>query len=324
MPERITAGEKLQRLLYVLPAAARPGGARLDELAHRLDTTVAQLVADLGEVTDRVYYHPGAWPDDIQILIDADRVRVVIDGGFTRPPRLSALETLCLALALRGGASASQLQVQEDRSALLERAEKHLGRRSAGPDPDTIRIDDHRPDPSGVREELMTGARERRSCAIVYLKPGGEGTEERIIHPYTMAMGEGFWYVVAYCTTRSDVRVFRTDRVLAARLESTPFTVPESFDATRYVDGGRIFFAPGAAEARVRYSSRVARWIRERAHYDGVRLTEAGDGSVVASHPVADPQWLLARVLQYGPDAEILHPPELRELVRERLGALHP
>jgi predicted DNA-binding transcriptional regulator YafY len=36
---------------------------------------------------------------------------------------------------------------------------------------------------------------------------------------------------------------------------------------------------------------------------------------------VADDSWAVRHVLQYGPDAEILAPPELREVVRERLSA---
>ena len=43
---------------------------------------------------------------------------------------------------------------------------------------------------------------------------------------------------------------------------------------------------------------------------------------MTAHHHVADPQWILAHVLQYGPDAEIVEPEELRELVRARMGVL--
>jgi predicted DNA-binding transcriptional regulator YafY len=64
----------------------------------------------------------------------------------------------------------------------------------------------------------------------------------------------------------------------------------------------------------VRYSPRVARWVAERQG-----LTLAPDGSLTMEHPVADEAWAVRHVLQYGPDAEVLAPHSMRELVAERL-----
>ena len=66
----------------------------------------------------------------------------------------------------------------------------------------------------------------------------------------------------------------------------------------------------------VRYSPRIARWVAER---EGAKL--AADGSVTLEHVVADDAWAVRHVLQYGPEAEILAPEELREkLVGELKG----
>ncbi len=65
-------------------------------------------------------------------------------------------------------------------------------------------------------------------------------------------------------------------------------------------------------EVVIRYSAAIAGWIREQATVD-----EMEDGSVVVRHLVADPQWIVRHVLQYGPDAEVLAPPEIRGQVRE-------
>ena len=65
---------------------------------------------------------------------------------------------------------------------------------------------------------------------------------------------------------------------------------------------------------RVRYSARVARGIAER---EGI--TPNPDGSLTMSYPLADPQWAVRHVLQYGPNAEILEPAELRAEVARRL-----
>jgi predicted DNA-binding transcriptional regulator YafY len=43
----------------------------------------------------------------------------------------------------------------------------------------------------------------------------------------------------------------------------------------------------------------------------------SGDGSVVICHRVADPHWVVGHALQYGGEAEILEPADLRALVLE-------
>ena len=68
---------------------------------------------------------------------------------------------------------------------------------------------------------------------------------------------------------------------------------------------------------RVRYSPRIARWIAERE-----ALALDADGSLTMEHPLADVQWGVRHVLQYGPDAEVLEPAELRDEVVRRLGTL--
>ena len=67
---------------------------------------------------------------------------------------------------------------------------------------------------------------------------------------------------------------------------------------------------------RVRYSPRIARWIAER---EGVEIDP--DGSLTMEHPLLDVQWGVRHVLQYGPDAEVLEPTEVKaELVRRISG----
>lgn len=313
-----TADARLERLLYVLPAAMREEGAALSELAEALETTEERIAEDLEELTSRVYYRPGGWPDDIRILLEPDRVRVLHATGFERPVRLSRDETLCLAMALRGGAAAARLRRAGDRDALLSRAEAHLGRTGAGSDA-TLGAPERDSDPDTIRETLMHAARERRPCALWYVKASAEDGSVRVVHPYAVVYAEGTWYAVAYCTLQEGVRVFRMDRVLAADVADGSFTVPDDFRVDDYVRDGRVFDGSGEEEVQVRYSDRIARWIREQAGSHEERLEDDGCGGVIVRHEVADPSWAVGQVLQYAPEAEVVGPEEVRTLVRETL-----
>ena len=87
--------------------------------------------------------------------------------------------------------------------------------------------------------------------------------------------------------------------------------VPDGFDPTEYMTGGRVYRADGDVDVPVvvRYSATIGRWILERG--DGI---ERPDGSVIVEHRASDPRWAIRHVLQYGADAEILEPPSLRAL----------
>ncbi|MEQ9398193.1 MAG: WYL domain-containing protein [Longimicrobiales bacterium] len=319
MTDGTTAADRLTRLLHVLPAAARPEGAALDELAEALGTTRERIVEDVRDVTDRAFYHPGGWPDDVVILVDAERVRVQHAVGFDRPVQLNTAETLALALALRCTSAASHLQDPDTREGLLARAEAHLS--SARPeDMDAVptAAPDHAPDPADIRQEVLRAARHRRRCAMVYLKSGDDDLSVRMVDPYAVAYARGAWYTVGHCHRSDGVRIFRMDRIVeAAAAPDATFEVPDSFDLGTYITDGGLYHAPHESRARVRYAPTVARWVRERAEVHGDGWTEEPDGAVVVEHRVADPSWVVSHALQYGPAAEILEPPELRGLARE-------
>ncbi len=337
MSDGRTADARLQRLLHILPAAMRDGGAGIEELADALDTSMERILEDIGELTSRVYYRPGGWPDDVQILLESDRVRVVRAAGFERPVRFSREETLCLAMALRGTVASAHVTDADARLALLRRAEAHLGqpagaRAGKAGVPTTaaattttgtaaaIRMPDRDPDLEGIRETLIVAARERRACALWYVKAGASEGSVRVVHPYAIAYAEGAWYAVSHCTVEEEIRVFRLDRVLAADFADGTFDVPDNFRIDDFVQGGRVYdMREGreAGEVRVRYSARIARWVRERSEWESERLEDREDGSVLVRHDVADPHWAVGHALSYGAEAEVVEPAVIRAMVRD-------
>jgi predicted DNA-binding transcriptional regulator YafY len=165
----------------------------------------------------------------------------------------------------------------------------------------------------GFRAVVADAARERRRCRIHYLKPGRRAPEERVIRPYLLLHSEGYWYVAGHDEAREAPRVFRMDRILDAALEPDRFEAPADLDPSAFLsEDGRVYRADDETAVRVRYSPAVARWIEER-----MEAVRQPDGSVIATHEVADTQWLLRHVLQYGPDAEVLAPAEARRAAAE-------
>ncbi|HYW30031.1 MAG TPA: WYL domain-containing protein, partial [Gemmatimonas sp.] len=163
-------------------------------------------------------------------------------------------------------------------------------------------------------EAIAGGLHDRQKVRIVYRKSGGTEADSRVVRPYQLQLSNGMLYLLAYCDRESGVRHFRFDRIEEAYRIDEPFERPADFSAAQVMEDGRVFHRAGAACMRVHYSPAIARWIAER---EG--RTVASDGSLVMEHPLADGEWALRHLMQYGGDAEVLEPQEAREAMLERL-----
>ncbi len=302
-----TALDRFERILQILPLAARDEGVSYAELAERLATTREQLEKDLSELLEREYYHPAGSGTDIQLGIDTFGVRAWTTGGFRRPTRLAAGEAAALDLGLRLlAAEAEDDAPPEGARRLLEQVARSVPADAL----DHVAMDGDPDAGDAVRALLVDAAHRRRRCSIRYLKPGADAPEDRRVDPYAVVYAEGRWYVIGWSPERDAVRVFRVDRVLEASVCGEGFSAPGDFDVGDYLDGRRVFRADDEVEVTVRFSARVAPWVVERGESE-----QGADGSVVARYRVADPRWLVRQVLAYGPEAEVVGPEQVRTAV---------
>jgi predicted DNA-binding transcriptional regulator YafY len=108
------------------------------------------------------------------------------------------------------------------------------------------------------------------------------------------------------------------DRVEAVTPLADRFEVPATFSVAETLREGKgLQVDSPPAGMKVRYSKRIARWIAER---EGVSVDS--DGSLTIEHPLADAEWGVRHVLQYGRDALVIEPVAVRDEVIRRLKAL--
>jgi len=338
-PARDTADAQLQRLLWLIPAAGRPEGVVPAEAAARLGTTEDQIQRDVEALTSREFYLPAGTAELITVEW-TDRLRIHTTGQFGRPPRLTRAELVCVLLGLRmmEGGPRELIQRLEARLAMPGagvggdgRAGSPSGTGEAGPDgpaggestadggvgaafafgdlEDAGRTD-------AVLAALRRARAERRPCRFGYLKPGADAPEIRRLHCYALVHAEGAWYAAGHDPDAGGHRNFRVDRILGVRVDGDghAYDVPEDFDPGALLEGVRLFQLPengGTVEVEVRYGAPVVPWVREQ------WVGEADEeGGYRVRHRVGAPDWVVRHVLQYGPDAEVVGPPEMREAVR--------
>jgi predicted DNA-binding transcriptional regulator YafY len=303
----LSADQRLERLLYVLPLAARADGARIDDLARALDVEPATILSDLEEAMTRDFYQPAGSVDSFNLSVEDDVVRLY-GREFNRPVRLSAAEAMALGLGLRVLAAEADVDRRAQILAVAHRLESELVAplielqplsRMAEPTIASAMLPAEQPVTVSFGEDDFRGAiseaiEQRRYVDVVYLKANASEPAKRRVAPLRLLYTNGHWYMSAIDDESGQRRMYRVDRILDLHTTSHEHEYDDA-DA-----GQRTFTTDGGQPVTVRYSPLVAKWVAERENAQ----CEA-DGTLVLTHEVVDMNWLVRHVLQYAGEAVV-------------------
>jgi predicted DNA-binding transcriptional regulator YafY len=193
--------------------------------------------------------------------------------------------------------------------------------RAAGVDPGAgsgdieVRIETGEP----AFAECWRATHEGRLVRFSYRTAGTGATEVREVEPWGMVSRRGWWYLVGHDRARQASRVFRLSRVAGPVDVIGPagaVTRPDDLDLGETV--GRIDPPQATSTAQVRVRVGTCAGLRR-----DLRSTRpAGEGWEVLEIAYADPARLAGRLAQYGPDALVEGPDEVREAVVRHLSGV--
>ena len=290
---RVSASQRVQRLLSLIPWVAANAGPTIDEVCARFGIGRSQLVDDLG-LASMVGIYPYSPDALVEVVIEEDRVWVYYPLSFDRPLRLSASEALALL-------AAGQVVLQSpgaDPDGPLARGLRKVAA-SLGIEP-SAQVDVHLGGPATTAlERLDQAIRDRRQIEIDYYTYGRDELTTRTIEPHRLWTNLGTWYVVAWCHRAGGERQFRVDRVSRATPLDAPFIRPsEEPTVAAYEprpDDPRITIElpPGAG------------WVLEQYPVEAVD-EETAEGGIRAVMAISGRPWLERLLLRLGPSARIV------------------
>jgi proteasome accessory factor C len=285
---RVTATERVQRILVVLPWIVQHQGATVDEICERFGLGRKELLDDLDFVFYNVGLHPFT-PDMLaEVTIDEDRVTVHLGDYFRRPLRLTHEEALTLLAAGRALGD----RPGTDPDGTLRRAVDKLSAALGDGAGDAVDVALGEADPE-VLATVRRAVQEHRRLAIDYYSYGRDEPSQRRIDPYRLTAREGHWYLLAHCHTAGGERLFRVDRIRAATAEDTTFEPPDQDGDT----GFDLSESPRTVELE---APADAAWVADTYPCDDV--TELEDGRLRIVLPVTATPWLERLLLRLGPD----------------------
>ena len=178
-----------------------------------------------------------------------------------------------------------------------------------------------RPVDAAVFRAASSALLSRRRLRITYQARARNNILRRTLSPQRLVYYRNNWYLDAWCHSRRDLRSFSLERVEKPRiLDAAALNVEDDWLDRELGSSYGIFSGEPKGWARIRFSASVAQWVAAEQWHPRQRGLMRGDVYELEL-PYSNPTELLMDVLRYGPDAEVLGPPELRELARQHLEA---
>ncbi len=304
MNAKLTARDRMARLLSVIPWVTQHEGAAIDEIERRFDYPRDLLLLDLQEVVFFVGVHPFTPDQLIEVDISDDKVWIRYADWFARPLRLSPEEAAKLLTTAR---AALQLTDGDDPPDPLTRALTKLGT-VLGAQADQaidVRLGEARAE---IIDVIRQAIDRRIRVAIDYYSYGRDEVSHREVDPVRVFSDQGNWYLDAWCHTVGAQRMFRVDRIIGAEAGETPV------DESRQAQPASFIAAPGDPRVLLRLDA-TAKWVTEQ--YPCESVSHGPDGTLDVRLVVTEIPWLERLLLRLGPAAEITEadPPVSPDLI---------
>lgn len=299
-------GERLQRLISILPWLRNTKSTPVAELAGRLGVSPEMLLKDL-EAASMCGVPPYTcdalfdfWVEDDTIHFFGDRS---ITGRFRRDRSLmtrSVRLTPRQATAVSLGLASMKLALDETQrstgpfASLSRKIEEALGEIAV-----EIRLDE-----APLMVEMNDVVREHHEIEVTYVN-GEDQISERLLHPRLVFVDKGEMYLMADDVSASPIgidRVFRMDRILDMT------TTGQGFDH-RFVEWTGWGFRGESIES-VLYIAPGNGWLIDRLAYKACVVNE--DDSMFVWVDVVSHTWLAKLLVRCGYPSCVVSPDTLR------------
>ncbi len=155
---------------------------------------------------------------------------------------------------------------------------------------------------------------ERKVISCDYINADGI-LSRRQIEPLLLNFKGQAWYVWGYCRRKRDFRTFRISRIrnLTVTGESFNRRAPEQ---TRDEEAPP---PPREKWVTLKLRFRPEDLYRVYDDYDEDRITRNPDNTYDVTVSFPEDEWVYGYIMSYGPYVEVLEPPHIRRIIRERM-----
>lgn len=166
-----------------------------------------------------------------------------------------------------------------------------------------------------IFRQLADAALKRRQLQITYYTASRDSESSRIVDPVHLTCVDGEWYLVGYCHTRRDRRMFSPGRIRKLATTGQTFAPHDDFQIGDFL--GETFRliredSQPLQQIRLRFAPSAAKYIREKIWHASQQLLLCPDGGVELSLSLRSMIEIRRWILSWGAECEVLEPANLR------------
>lgn len=175
-----------------------------------------------------------------------------------------------------------------------------------------------------VFEKLFNAIKTHKAISFGYRKISStEYTPHSNIDPYKIYCQKGDWYVVAYSHTHERFNTYHLSRMKDIILLDE-FTPDPDYEKKVHIDPNFGIWNNDAPFQKIelQFDKSINTYILERTWHKNQKCKQNKDGSVYLSFESNQIQETLFWVLRFADSVQILNPPELKELYKEKVKSM--
>ncbi len=307
------------RILGILGTLLEGGKPSIRQLAARYGTRRETIYRDIRALEDAGYPIAG---DDSGRL---SHPRILPEARRFAPElRLTNSEVTALLWASRQAGATSPFHDALSSAKAKLRAMASAKDAAAAAGIDAAMIDggyggkDYRPHRDTLMKLIEAIIRNRR-CEVEYQSPEASVAKQYQYEPYRLRAVGGGLYCLGKIPTYGDVTTLAVDRIRTLTVLASEFEVDPGFDPDRYRRESFGIIWEDPMDITIRFAADQAPYVREREWHPTQVIRDLADGSIELSFRAGGIFEIVRWILGWGKSAEVIHPPDLRERVREEL-----
>ncbi len=160
-----------------------------------------------------------------------------------------------------------------------------------------------------IFEKIIEAIVKNRLLELTYKSVGGS-TSHRTVAPLQIINYQGRWYFYAFCTLRNSNRLFHVARIVQIKITRDTISEDVKLNPKQIGLSFGIFQGEPRYTAEILFMSTAADLVRNQYWHKNQVMQEDDDG-LLLKLPVSDDRELIMKILQYGPLAKVISPPEL-------------
>ncbi len=174
-------------------------------------------------------------------------------------------------------------------------------------------------------DQILEALRKRKLVTFDYRALSSKKPVTRTVEPYGVVSKNGFWYLIGKCRLRNAVRCFKLDRITSKvevnkkKPKQPDFDIPEDFDLREAASWENLMEPRDQpVKVTVELSPKIA-FMASHSPFGVLSEKRKKSGFCSVVFRVEHPESFLDWILDFGTEAKIISPHEMRVCARERV-----